>query len=106
MTSVDPLIADFQEDYLRKTIEVKNRNIDELLRELKETQEVYQTYKNEYLSEEKKMKDKIAGLGAQVEGLTREVEKYKAACQRLRSELQTVQEKEHQNREQQLAMSK
>ena len=31
-------VVDHREDYLRKTIEVKNKNIEELLKELKETQ--------------------------------------------------------------------
>lgn len=44
-------VYDVREDFLRRTIEVKNKNIDELLKELKETQELYQTYKSSYLAE-------------------------------------------------------
>lgn len=56
----ESVIIDPKEDFLRRTIEVKNKNIDELLKELKETQELYQTYKTSYIAEEQKLKSKVA----------------------------------------------
>ena len=54
------------EEFLKKTIEIKNKNIDELLKELKETKDIYQEYKSSYLNEEKKMKSKIIELSTQI----------------------------------------
>lgn len=44
------MLYDANEDFLRRTIDVKNKNIDDLLKELKETQNLYQQYKLEYLA--------------------------------------------------------
>jgi hypothetical protein len=45
-------------------VEIKDKNIEDLLRELKETKEIYQEYKLQYLNEEKRLKAKFTEIAA------------------------------------------
>ena len=55
---------DSQEEYYKKMAEIKDKNIQDLLNELKETKEIYQEYKNQYFAEEKRLKTKFAEIAA------------------------------------------
>ena len=58
---------DSQEEYYKKMAEIKDKNIQDLLNELKETKEIYQQYKSQYFADEKRLKTKFAEMSAKFE---------------------------------------
>ncbi len=53
-----------EELHLKKLMEIKDKNIEDLLNELRQTKEIYQQYKAQYLAEEKAIKAKCLELTA------------------------------------------
>ncbi len=53
-----------QEDYYKKMMEVKNGHIEKLLEQLRETKDLYQQYKQQYMNSENILKSKVSQLTA------------------------------------------
>ena len=61
-------------EYLHKTIAVKNEHIEELIQELKKTQDLHQTLKKKYQAEEIKLQERANSLQQLVNQLKKENE--------------------------------
>ena len=97
---------DYKEDYLRRTIQVKDKNIDDLLKELKETQDLYQGYKTQYLAEQKQMKVKLSELTTYLAREKNELDQQKQAFQTVKGDLHAACEREQRLKEMHLKESK
>lgn len=61
------------EEYFKRMVEIKDKNIEDLLKELRETKQIYSEYKNQYLNEEKRMKAKLADITLKLEAQVAEI---------------------------------